>query len=94
MEIKDLFSHKIHSSSDDWSNKLIDIATIFAEFDGLIYDRLALRYRLNKKFLIIHSYNFELKRVNAVSKRLAIPILCFAVSISTMHSAVHKPSSG
>lgn len=46
MEIKDLFSHKIHSSSDDWSEKLIDIATIFAEFDGQPYDRQAIETRL------------------------------------------------
>lgn len=37
--IIDLFSHKIHSSGDAWQDKLVDIATIFAEFDGLPYDR-------------------------------------------------------
>ena len=46
MEIKDLFSHKIHSSNDDWAEKLIDIATIFAEFDGHLYDRSAIENRL------------------------------------------------
>ena len=48
MEIKDLFSHKIHSSGDDWPNKLIDIASIFAEFDGQRYDRAAIEYRLSQ----------------------------------------------
>lgn len=48
MEIKDLFSHKIHSSSDDWSERLIDIATIFSEFDGQKYDRQAIEARLSE----------------------------------------------
>lgn len=37
--INDFFSHKIHSSGDEWQDKLIDIATIFAEFDGQPYNR-------------------------------------------------------
>lgn len=48
MEIKDLFSHKIHSSGDDWPNKLIDIASIFSEFDGKPYDRSAIEKRLSE----------------------------------------------
>ncbi|MCK4841803.1 MAG: hypothetical protein KAT04_07950 [Methylococcales bacterium] len=48
MEIKDLFSHKIHSSGDDWPNKLIDIASIFSEFDGKPYDRSAIETRLSE----------------------------------------------
>ena len=48
MEIKDLFSHKIHSSGDDWPNKLIDIASIFLEFDGTPYDRSAIENRLSE----------------------------------------------
>ena len=48
MKIKDLFSHKIHSSSDDWPEKLIDIATIFAEFDGKPYDRNAIVHKLSE----------------------------------------------
>jgi hypothetical protein len=48
MEIRDLFSHKIHSSNSDWSEKLIDIATIFAEFDGKPYDRVAIEKRLSE----------------------------------------------
>lgn len=48
MEIKDLFSHKIHSSSDGWPNKLIDIASIFSEFDGQPYDRTAIEKRLSE----------------------------------------------
>lgn len=47
MIIKDLFSHKIHSSSDDWAERLIDIATIFSEFDGKLYDRAAIEKRLS-----------------------------------------------
>jgi len=45
MEIKDLFSHKIHSSTSNWPNRLIDIASIFAEFDGKPYDRSAIEAR-------------------------------------------------
>lgn len=42
MIIKDLFSHKIHSSGEDWPLKLIEIASVFADFDGLPYDRQAI----------------------------------------------------
>lgn len=49
MIIQDLFSHKIHSSRDEWAEKLIDIATIFAGFDGDAYDRDA----IEKKFKAI-----------------------------------------
>lgn len=45
--INDLFSHKIHSSSSDWPSKLIDIATIFSEFDGMFYDRSLIENRLS-----------------------------------------------
>ncbi|HHP2703593.1 TPA: hypothetical protein ACR8U9_004401 [Citrobacter freundii] len=48
MLITDLFSHKIHSSGDDWPEKLIDIATIFNKFDGHPYDRLAIEQELLK----------------------------------------------
>lgn len=48
MEIRDLFSHKIHSSSESWANKLIDLAFVFAEFDRQPYDRQALEERLSK----------------------------------------------
>ena len=48
MEIKDLFSHKIHSSRNDWPNKLIDIASIFSEFDGKPYNRVAIEERLSQ----------------------------------------------
>ena len=48
MEVTDLFSHKIHSSGDDWPNKLIDIASIFYEFDGKPYDRAAIEKRLSE----------------------------------------------
>lgn len=48
MEISDLFSHKIHSSGDNWPNKLIDIASIFSEFDGKPYDRVAIEERLSQ----------------------------------------------
>lgn len=46
--IRDLFSHKIHSSSNKWSEKLIDIATIFAEFDGKPYDRASIEKRFKE----------------------------------------------
>ena len=48
MIIKDLFSHKIHSSKDSWSNKLIDLAFIFSEFDRTPYDRKKLEERLGQ----------------------------------------------
>jgi hypothetical protein len=48
MIIKDLFSHKIHSSGDNWANKLIDLAFIFSEFDGKPYNRLLLEERLSQ----------------------------------------------
>ncbi|MGW8123260.1 hypothetical protein ACV07N_11425 [Roseivirga echinicomitans] len=48
MEIRDLFSHKIHSSSDSWANKLIDLAFIFSEFDKKPYDRVKLEERLSR----------------------------------------------
>jgi len=37
--INDLFSHKIHSSGADWADKLVELAFIFANFDGQVYDR-------------------------------------------------------
>lgn len=43
--ITDLFSHKIHSSREDWPYKLIDIASVFGEFDGLPYDRSSIEDR-------------------------------------------------
>jgi hypothetical protein len=48
MLLTDLFSHKIHSSGNDWPNKLIDIASIFNEFDGKPYDRAAIEKRLSE----------------------------------------------
>lgn len=39
MIITDLFSHKIHSSSLEWQDKLVELAYIFGEFDGHPYDR-------------------------------------------------------
>jgi hypothetical protein len=44
--IKDLFSHKIHSSGNDWPEKLAELAAIFGEFDGQPYDRSAFEDRL------------------------------------------------
>lgn len=46
--IRDLFSHKIHASSDDWPDKLVELACIFNEFDGKVYDRVELEERLAK----------------------------------------------
>ncbi len=44
--ITDLFSHKIHSSKPEWADKLIELACIFQEFDGHIYDRKVIEERL------------------------------------------------
>ena len=44
--ILDLFSHKIHSASEEWPEKLAEIASIFGEFDGKLYDRTAFENRL------------------------------------------------
>ncbi len=46
--ITDLFSHKIHSSADDWPERLVEIAFLFSEFDGEIYDRERLENRLQE----------------------------------------------
>ena len=48
MAIKDLFSHKIHSSGDEWPEKLAELAEIFAEFDGQTFDRDAFEERLQR----------------------------------------------
>ena len=44
--IVDLFSHKIHSSGNEWPDKLSEIAAIFGEFDGELFDREAFEERL------------------------------------------------
>lgn len=44
--ITDLFSHKIHSSGLDWPDKLIELAAIFSEFDGHVFDREQFANRL------------------------------------------------
>ena len=46
--IADLFSHKIHSSEDDWPDKLAELASIFGEFDGELFDRAAFEDRLRQ----------------------------------------------
>jgi len=46
--ITDLFSHKIHSSGDEWPEKLAELAAIFSEFDGRPYDRDAFEERLQR----------------------------------------------
>lgn len=46
--IRDLFSHKIHSSGDEWPEKLAELAAIFGEFDGEIFDRRAFEQRLQR----------------------------------------------
>ena len=46
--ITDLFSHKIHSSTIEWQDKLIELACIFSEFDGQVYDRSKIEQRLQK----------------------------------------------
>ena len=44
--ITDLFSHKIHSSGDEWPEKLAELAAIFGEFDGELFDRSVFEERL------------------------------------------------
>src|SRR5689334_14712063 len=44
--IQDLFSHKIHSSGSDWPDKLVELAALFAEFDGQVFNRAAIERRL------------------------------------------------
>ncbi len=44
--ITDLFSHKLHSSEDEWPDKLTELAAIFNEFDGQLFDREAFERRL------------------------------------------------
>lgn len=46
--ILDLFSHKIHSSGDEWPDKLVELAAIFKRFDGELYDRSAIEKELKK----------------------------------------------
>jgi hypothetical protein len=46
--IIDLFSHKIHSSGDDWPEKLAEIAEIFYEFDGQLFNRDKFEQRLQR----------------------------------------------
>lgn len=56
--IKDLFSHKIHSSSENWPERLIEITSIFSLFDGMPYDRKA----LENKFREISLRNSDVAR--------------------------------
>jgi hypothetical protein len=46
--ITDLFSHKIHSSGLEWQDKLIELACIFSEFDGKVYNREEIENRLQQ----------------------------------------------
>ena len=46
--IIDLFSHKIHSTGNEWPDKLSEIAAIFGEFDGKLFDRKAFENRLQE----------------------------------------------
>ncbi len=46
--ITDLFSHKIHSSGADWEDKLIELAFLFSEFDGQVYNRKKIEDRLTR----------------------------------------------
>lgn len=48
MIIEDLFSHKIHSSGNEWPEKLAELAAIFGEFDGHLFDRAAFEERLQR----------------------------------------------
>lgn len=44
--ITDLFSHKIHSSTNDWPDRLVELACLFSEFDGEPYNRELIQQRL------------------------------------------------
>lgn len=44
--LTDLFSHKIHASDFSWGDKLVELAFLFADFDGSLFDRSALEKRL------------------------------------------------
>ena len=46
--IVDLFSHKIHSSGNEWPDKLSELAAIVGEFDGELLDRDEFEERLRK----------------------------------------------
>ena len=46
--ITDLFSHKIHSSGDEWPDKLVESAAIFNEFDGQLFDRNSFENRFQQ----------------------------------------------
>lgn len=46
--IVDLFSHKIHSSGNEWPDKLAELAAIFGEFDGQLFERRAFEERLQR----------------------------------------------
>lgn len=48
MLIKDLFSHKIHSTHDNWADKLVELAFIFSAFDNKPFDRKAIEKTLSK----------------------------------------------
>lgn len=44
--ITDLFSHKIHATAPEWPDKLVEIAQLFARFDGLPFNRSAIEQAL------------------------------------------------
>jgi hypothetical protein len=44
--IKDFFSHKIHSSGPEWPEKIAELAAIFGEFDGKLFNRSDFENRL------------------------------------------------
>jgi len=44
--ITDLFSHKIHSSGNEWADKVVELASVFNEFDGELYNRKDIENKL------------------------------------------------
>ena len=46
MPITDLFSHKIHSNDPDWPDKLVELASLFNQFDGRVFNRNAIENEL------------------------------------------------
>ena len=60
--ITDLFSHKIHSSGDEWQDKLVDIATIFGKFDGKEFNRNEIEEDLKKISPRVSAASFAITR--------------------------------
>ena len=60
--LTDLFSHKIHSSGDEWQDKLVDIATIFSKFEGKEFDRNHIEEELKEISPRVSAASFAISR--------------------------------